>query len=198
MAAGYRDVRPARPSSRSRSIVPTDRAMAVVSRRHATRRRRSAGSIGTRCSSGDVAARRTRGRRGSARPRLALGKRSRTSARIVSRRVGPIVGLVAGPDENRNVVLLAGRFFVRLSIKGPNVRLAALGASSPVVFQDLASARQHALIDQQPARVPVLLVDHLLGLPAVPPETGGDQQQQARPEQEAALPLQAGFAEARV
>ena len=53
----------------------------------------------------------------------------------------------------------------------------------------------HHLIDQQATGIPVLPVDHFLGLAAVPPETGGNQQQQTRPEQETAFPLQAGLAE---
>ena len=61
-------------------------------------------------------------------------------------------------------------------------------------LQFLPMPGEHDPIDQQSARDPVLLIDHSLGQDAVHPETGGDQQQQAGPEQEAALPLQAGFA----
>jgi len=50
-------------------------------------------------------------------------------------------------------------------------------------------------IDQQLTPDLVLFVNHPLGQNAVRPETGGNQKQQASPEQEAALPFQTGLAQ---
>ena len=54
---------------------------------------------------------------------------------------------------------------------------------------------QHDGIDEMPARAPRRRVDEFLGAAAIPPETAGDQHEQTEPEQEAAFPLQAGFAQ---
>ncbi len=54
--------------------------------------------------------------------------------------------------------------------------------------------RQHR-INEQPPFDRVLPVDHFGGLVAVPPEAAGDQEEQARAEEEAALALQARLAQ---
>ena len=53
----------------------------------------------------------------------------------------------------------------------------------------------HDLDDEQPAGGGDLVVGQVLGLPGVQPEAAGDQQQDERAEQEAALPLQARLAQ---
>src|SRR5262249_23511358 len=50
-------------------------------------------------------------------------------------------------------------------------------------------------IDQEPARRRGLVVGQVLGLEGVQPKAGGDEQEDAGPEQEAAFPLQAGLAQ---
>jgi hypothetical protein len=53
----------------------------------------------------------------------------------------------------------------------------------------------HDRIDEMPAGRPRRRVDELLRATAIPPEAAGDEHEQAEPEQEAALPLQARRAE---
>jgi hypothetical protein len=54
---------------------------------------------------------------------------------------------------------------------------------------------EHDAIDQQLSSNLVLFVNHPFGQDAVGPETGGNKEQQAGPEQEAALPFQTGLAQ---
>ena len=54
---------------------------------------------------------------------------------------------------------------------------------------------EHDPVDQQLSPDLVLFVNHPFGQNAVGPETGRNQKQQAGPEQETALPFQAGLAQ---
>ena len=64
-----------------------------------------------------------------------------------------------------------------------------------VVLPELPVVHDDDRLDQPACTLAAGLVDQLLGVAAVPEEAAGDQRQQAGAEQEAALPLEAGFAE---
>ena len=119
------------------------------------------------------------------------GRRWRPVAKVVEhRRVEP---LVAGP-------LLGGGIRVE---QPPAVGLAlerpteGLDQARVLLFllQGLPVVLEHDRVDEMPPRASRGGVDEPLRPAAVPPEAARDQHEQANPEQEAALPLQAGLAE---
>ena len=103
------------------------------------------------------------------------------------RRPHPLGGLAVARDDELELVLPFAEVLLHLvdQLEVLLVRM-LLGA---------AMLQQQHLVGQQRPGVAVLFVNEAVGADAVEPEAGGDEDQQAGPEQEAALPFEARFPE---